>query len=214
MTHSATKTAPRFQSQLRGDPKTKGPTQKLKCATQKPECTIQQPKLPKQKCHIFSITRHQIRLPPLNNTLHLEHYKTSSLPPPLNTMLHLQGHKTVALAPPLNTMLHLQHHKTSTSPPPSEQYVAPWDISPATPFEHQRPPLNTTSPLEDCKTSAPPPSLSTMLHLEHHHKTSAPRSLWTIRCTLSITRHQPRHPLWRLCCIFSITLGSLSLGFL
>ena len=40
------------------------------------------------------------------------------------------------------------------SPTPSEQYVAPWDISPATPFEYmlhlrrssQRPPLNTTSP--------------------------------------------------------------------
>ena len=167
MTHSATKTAPRFQSQLRGDPKTKGPTQKLKCATQKPECTIQQPKLPKQKCHIFSITRHQIRLPPLNNTLHLEHYKTSSLPPPLNTMLHLQGHKTVALAPPLNTMLHLQHHKTSTSPPP----------------------LNNTLHLE---TSAPPPPLNT----------SDP--LWTLRRPLRIARHQPRHPLWALCCILSI----------
>ena len=154
MTDSATKTASRFQSQLRGDPKTKGPTQKLKCATQEPECTIQQPKLPKQKCHIFSITRHQIRLPPPNNTLHLEHYhlhhhKTSTPRPPLNNTLHLE---TSAPPPPLNTMLHLRR---ST----------------------QRPPLNTTSPLEDCKTSAPPPSLSTMLHLEHHHKTSAPRSL-------------------------------------
>ena len=202
MTDSATKIASRFQSQLRGDPKTKGPTQKLKCATQEPECTIQQPKLPKQKCHIFSITRHQIRLPPLNNTLHLEHYKTSSPPPPLNTMLHLQGHRTVALAPPLNTMLHLHHHKTSTPPPPLNTML---HLRRST----QRPPLNTTSPLEDCKTSAPPPSLSTMLHLEHHHKTSAPRSLWTTGCTLSITRHQPRHSLWRLCCIFSIKLGSL-----
>ena len=185
MTDSATKTASRFQSQLRGDTKTKGPTQKLKCATQEPERMIQQPKLPKQKCHIFSITRHQIRLPSLNNTLHLEHYKTSSPPPPLNTMLHLQGHKTIALAPPLNTMLHLHHHKTSTPPPPMNNTLHLETSAPPPPLNTmlhlrrstQRTPLNTTSPLEDCKTSAPPPSLSTMLHLEHRHKTSAPRSL-------------------------------------
>ena len=128
MTDSATKTASRFQSQLRGDPKTKGPTQKLKCATQEPECTIQQPKLPKQKCHIFSITRHQIRLPPLNNTLHLE---TSAPPPPLNTMLHLRRStqrpplnttspledcKTSAPPPSLSTMLHLEHHHKTSAP--------------------------------------------------------------------------------------------------
>ena len=43
-----------------------------------------------------------------------------------------------------------------------------------------------------------------MLRLEHQ-KTSTPHRPCTIGCTLGITRHHPRHPLWTLCCIFRVT---------
>ena len=203
MTDSATKTASRFQSQLRGDPKTKGPTQKLKCATLKPECTIPQPKLPKQKCHIFGSASQDIKsaypLWIIRCTLSItRHHPRISPPPPLNTLLHLQGHKTVALAPPLNNTpwdispaTPSEHYVASSKINPatsSEHHVAPWglqDISPATLSEQY---VASWASSQDISPVLP---LKNTLHLEHR-KTSTPPS-----------------PPWRLCCIFSITLGSL-----
>ena len=203
MTDSATKTASRFQSQLRGDPKTKGPTQKLKCATQEPECTIQQPKLPKQKCHIFSITRHQIRAPPLYNRVHLGHHKRSAPPPPLNIMLH-QNHKTLTLPPllnntlhhkieipplPLNNTLHLEHRKTSITPFIRTLYC----ILSSTRHQIRLPPLNNTLHLEHYKTSSPhipatPSEHSVASSGSQDSSPGTPSEQYTLR-------HQPRHPL-------------------
>ena len=139
---------------------------------------IQQPKLPEWKCHIFSITRHQIRLPRLNNTLHLEHYKTSSPPPPLNTMLHLQGHKTVALAPPLSIIFTITRH----------QLPHPLRTIRCT-LRHQ--PRHLCCIFED-QPGDPLWTLRRPLRIARHQ----PRHpLWALCCILSIiTRHQPRAP--------------------
>ena len=107
----------------------------------------------------ISITRHQIRLPSLNNTLHLEHYKTSSPHIPATPSEH-----SVASS----------GSQDSSPGTPSEQYT----------LRHQpRHPLWTLC----CIFEDQPSDL-----------------LWTPRRPLRIARHQPRHPLWAICCILSI----------